>query len=312
MTAATSSTEISRYLLDMYTAKHVNRKRGLASVISELDIQLLVDGYKSLQETAPSRHSRNLSYLVETHDGVPSTGATTTRREEHLALALWNDQSQGFTLPDASGLQLIDYQVPLKARRGDAGIGKLDLLGVVNHSACVIELKVTTPSGHSDSPLRAFLEALAYCAIIEANITDLRVELAEKHGISDIKDTPSLVVIAPRDYWLAWRQTATTGNWWSVLNQVVAELQSLLGLQCWFLALEAAEFQPGFNGTKPRLLKPCSVVSVDGLVGRPDILSPRTSGKGRVVRGGSVDSHELQERTEESFDTSPGKPKQQF
>ena len=43
-----------------------------------------------------------------------------------------------------------------------------------------------------------------------------------------------------------------------------------------------------------------------------DIQSPRASGEGGVVRGGNIDSHELEERTEESFDTSPGKPKQQF
>ena len=43
-----------------------------------------------------------------------------------------------------------------------------------------------------------------------------------------------------------------------------------------------------------------------------DIQSPRTSGEGGVVRRGNIDSHKLQERTEESFDTAPGQPKQEL
>jgi len=266
MSAASSSADTHRYLLELYSANHVNRKRGLAEVIRAIDVGLLVDGYKELRETAPSRHSKNLSYLITNHDGVPSTGAATTRREEHLALALWNDQSGGFDLPDGSSLQLIDYQVPLKSQRSDSGIGKLDLLGVVDAHVCVVELKVAAHRGNSDTPLRAFLEALAYCAIVEANIADIGSELGGKHGICNVADKPSLMVIAPDDYWVGWQQTKITGDWWVALRKLASELQPLLGLQSRFLALHEAKFELGLNGTKPRLLSECSVTDIDDLV----------------------------------------------
>ena len=59
----------------------------------------------------------------------------------------------------SSGLKIIDYQTPLKARQADSRIGKIDLLGLVGDRLTVIELKA---GGGSDSPLRALLEGLAY------------------------------------------------------------------------------------------------------------------------------------------------------
>jgi hypothetical protein len=266
MTVGMPSASARQNLLELYTAKHVNRKRGLADVISAIDVRTLVNGYKDLRQAAPSRHTNNLSYLVAGHDGVPSTGAKTTRREEHLALALWNHQSAGFVLPDGSTLRLIDYQVPLKARRADSGVGKLDLFGLLDNTVCVVELKVAANSGNGDTPLRAFLEALAYCAIIEANKADISNEIAAKHGVRDIADKPLLIVIAPEDYWIAWRQTQTTGDWWPALRKLASELQSSLGLKSRFLALKGAEFRLGLNGTKPILLNECLVTDIDGLV----------------------------------------------
>jgi hypothetical protein len=62
-----------------------------------------------------------------------------------------------------------------KERLGDKGIGKVDMFGVIDKTLpCVIELKVqTTHDSVSDTPLRAALEALAYCAVIEANSSDI-------------------------------------------------------------------------------------------------------------------------------------------
>jgi hypothetical protein len=131
---------------------------------------------------------------------------------------------------------------------------------------CVVELKVAATSGTGDTPLRAFLESLAYCAIVAANIADIRSEIVDKHSVSDVADKPSLVVMAPEDYWATWRQTETTGDWWRALNQLAAELQASLGLQSRFLALKGAEFQLGLNGSKPRLLNECSVTDIEELI----------------------------------------------
>jgi hypothetical protein len=256
----------SRYLLDLYSTKHVNHKGGLAEIIAGLDIGALVAGYHDLRAAAPARHSRNKAYLVDNHDGVPSTGASTNRREEHLALALWNDQRDGLLLPDGEALSLIDYQVPLKARRSDAGVGKLDLLGVLANSLCVVELKVAPNSGSGDTPLRAFLEALAYCAIVEANMADIIGELEGKHSVAAILEKPCLVVIAPDDYWAGWCEGRATGRWWAALRQLASQVATELGVVCHFLALQGAEFQVGLNGNKPRLLSQCDVTEIDALV----------------------------------------------
>ena len=81
-------------------------------------------------------------------------------------------------MPEGGSIELLDYQVPLKARRSDAGVGKIDIFGL-NDSAIpvVIELKVLG-KGTPDTPLRALLEGLAYAAIVEANESAFRSEIS--------------------------------------------------------------------------------------------------------------------------------------
>ena len=82
---------------------------------------------------------------------------------QHLALALWSaSRTAGpITLPTGGSLEVLDFQTPLKARQNDKGVGKVDLFGLVdNCRAAVIELKVLPTTGHGDTPLRAYLEAL--------------------------------------------------------------------------------------------------------------------------------------------------------
>ena len=55
---------------------------------------------------------------------------------------------------------------------------------------CVIELKVAGESARGDTPLRALLEGLAYCAIVEANAADIASEVAEQHALSASRPTP--------------------------------------------------------------------------------------------------------------------------
>lgn len=57
--------------------------------------------------------------------------------------------------------KIVDYQVPLKHRRGDAceGMGKADLLSVNGDTAWLLELKVPNSTEH---PLRAIMEIYTY------------------------------------------------------------------------------------------------------------------------------------------------------
>ena len=172
--------------------------------MERLDPKDLTDAYHRLRESAPHRHERNKSYFVG-HSGITSSGKASNRREEHLAVALFNASQEGvpLKLPDGSSLKFLDYQLPLKARQGDKGIGKVDLFGVINGTqSSVIELKIhPAGTGYGDTPLRAFLEALAYCAIVEANADDVASESLYNFNLKLKVNRPSLIVLAPEQYW---------------------------------------------------------------------------------------------------------------
>jgi len=146
-------------LIELYNRGEVNRTSEFASVASTLDIPRLAQMYAQLTADAPRRHPRGKRYLSG-RTGITSSGEFSNRNEEHLAVALFNASRSGgrFDLPDRRQLTLIDYQTPLKSRRADRGIGKVDLFGVIDGQLpCVVELKVKG----GDTPLRALLEGLA-------------------------------------------------------------------------------------------------------------------------------------------------------
>jgi len=47
------------------------------------------------------------------------------------------------------------------------------------------------------------MEAFAYCAIVEANISELAAEIVEKLGCDFKRERPALMVMAPDSYWLS-------------------------------------------------------------------------------------------------------------
>ena len=174
---------------------------------------MLAHSYEHLVRVAPRRHARGKRY-VHGRTGTTSSGASSNRREEHLAVALCNASRRGvaFALPDRRPFAIIDYQMPLKARQGDLGVGKVDLFAVVDgRLPCVIELKVAGESARGDTPLRALLEGLAYCAIVEANAADIASEVAEQHALSASR--PTLVVMAPDNYWAGHLDHPAAGRW---------------------------------------------------------------------------------------------------
>lgn len=100
---------------------------GFVQAANDLDFLELAEEYEALVETAPSRHEAGLRYFVD-HTSVAGKTAS-NRAEEHLAADL--TARSPITTPRGS-LELIDFQFPLKAYRSDRGLGKVDLLGLMD------------------------------------------------------------------------------------------------------------------------------------------------------------------------------------
>lgn len=130
------------------------RARGLDEAIAAVDPDALCDEYMALRQAAPRRALSGKSYFLG-HTGVASARGNSNRLEEHCAIALVN-LGRRWPRTDGGWFRILDYQVPLKARRSDARIGKIDLLGITNLGRLVIiELKVMGHSGgRSDAPPR--------------------------------------------------------------------------------------------------------------------------------------------------------------
>lgn len=183
------------------------------------------------------------------HSGVPSTTGRSTRLEEHLAIALCNDPN-ALPLTDSSELRLLDYQVPLKARQSDAAIGKIDLVALSNADrVTVVELKVNTRTSNGDTPLRALLEALSYCAIVEANADAFASEIQQLYGRNAVTTRPDLVVMGPVAYWSVWSREAL-----AAVYELADRLDDAFELRICFLNLGDINVEMGADGKRPEVI----------------------------------------------------------
>ena len=251
------------FLIELYKKEELNRISEFLDFMKNMDMSQLYDGYKQLRDIeAPKRQN---PYFVDSHNGIASSGSSSTRREEHLALALFNGSraNKEFILPDGRLIDFIDYQTPLKAKQSDKGIGKVDLFGAIDsrHPA-VVELKIKGANGsYADSPLHALLEGLAYCAIIEANISAISSEAKTKHDIQFSKGAPALVVLAPENY----LTHKVAGNWLPELLKMANQLSNTLDMEIMLLAMTDAGFEMGLDGASAKLTGDCHLVSVESL-----------------------------------------------
>lgn len=198
--------DIPYNLLELYKDSSVRSKTysgGVAQkLIEEFDGRIKCE-YEKLRKGAKHRPQ---GYFEPSHDLIYKGGSPERRKEEHLCGSLFNrcrDKKFKFGLPEGRELDIIDYQFPLKSVQKDRD-GKVDLLGVAHNALCVIEVKFNNGSG--GSPLAAFLEALAYCAVIEKNTEEIREEVNKKYGrfgfkLDRVCPKPELMVLAPKAYW---------------------------------------------------------------------------------------------------------------
>ena len=215
-----------------------------------MDVDAYCKAYEELSNAAPKRPLER-PYFVG-HTGFPSTVGKTTRREEHFAIAMVN-AGQSWLLPDGTRFDLIDYQMPLKAVRGDREIGKIDLFGLTETGRPVIvELKVVGHSGGpSDPPPVALLEGLRYASIVEANLKRIASEVRTKFGRSMVLEKPIVLVLGEADWWSRW--LGDDGQIKEALGQKATQIGERLGLQIVFGALTNSEVQYGHCSLAPRL-----------------------------------------------------------
>jgi hypothetical protein len=247
-----------RPLTTLARSPEVNTVSGFADRARRFDHVELCQRYEPERRNAPRRFERGKAYFVG-HDGIPGTGAFTDRLEEHLAIVLaerFGPPESGLPLPDGRELRLLDYQVPLKARLNDLGVGKIDLLGLTSDGRlAVVELKIDG-AGAKDTPLRALVEALAYAAIVDANLDAIVEEVATKWRLHVVAELPEIILVAPDRYWNWYQSNPAAGNWQAEIGALSRRIKEALGLSVSALALRCAAPEPGLNGSRPRLLGP--------------------------------------------------------
>jgi len=253
------------YLIELYNRGELDQISGFLDFMKNMDMAEIYDGYRQLRDIdAPQR--QNL-YFVDSHNGISSSGSSSNRREEHLALALFNESraNKEFILPDGRLLEFIDYQTPLKAKQSDKGIGNVDLFGVIDNTVpAVIELKIEgIDGGRADSPLHALIEGLAYCAIIEKNLPKISDEASTKFNKHFNASKPTLIELAPDEYWKRYLLNKSAGHWLPEIINMSNKIKKELGIEIIFLAMADSEFEMGLDGQPAKLTGNCNLVSVE-------------------------------------------------
>ena len=217
---------------------------GLAYDIAQVDRDALFKEYNMLVQCAPRRSDRNKPYFVG-HKGRLSAEGGSKRREEHLAVALWNLNGL-WPRPDGSRFCLLDYQFPLKARQGDKGIRAVDLLGITaQRRLMVIELKVKPHDDHSrgETPVAALMQGLRYAAVVQANLAVIAAEVKQRFNVTINAEPPIVQVLAPQAWWRGWlgilgSTRDAAGDWEPAFTKLAQDIENGLGVSVECVALD--------------------------------------------------------------------------
>ncbi|RLA41019.1 MAG: hypothetical protein DRR06_16625, partial [Gammaproteobacteria bacterium] len=168
--------------------------------------------------------------------------------------------SQGLAIDANDPIRILDYQLPLKAKSDDASIGKVDLLALTSgDQLAVVELKympVGATVSRADTPLRAFLEGLAYCAILEADLESLQREAEEKFERPIAKKVPALVLLANSDYWKLYREPKVAGEWMGEMDRLALLVKDKLGIPVSYLSLKISDEPIRYEAQRPKFVWP--------------------------------------------------------
>jgi hypothetical protein len=231
--------------------KAANRKSLFLSYAMNMDMALLTKQYQEIRSDAPRRHLKNRKYLFDPNrSGIPSSIKSSNRAEEHLAIALYQKfrQPDAMILPTGQRLEILDYQVPLKASGSDNKVGKVDMLGLIDdRRLSVLELKWKG----GDTPLAATLEALVYAALLEPNLRDIREEMTSAGYMDLDENSLDIIVLGRSDYWQDY--DLYDENWLRKLEPVLTRIASALSIVVHFIELETGSLEMGHSGLAPKL-----------------------------------------------------------
>lgn len=244
-------------------------QNGIAygDAICDSDVDTLCREYRQLVEHAPKR-KREFGERDGTTTKSTSNKGSTRRfeRERRIEMALFNLQKVWF-LEGVGRFRLLDYQFPLKSRRSDIGLGKVDLLGLTSQEQpLVVELKVTRKSGDGvDSPMEALLEALRYTACIEANESTVLDHLWRKNGSEEVRRNskrarqdgfaPVVMILGEESWWRWWENKSNGRCAMAAMDSLAQALEGELGIGIHFAKMTDVMKENGLSGTKPRLAK---------------------------------------------------------
>jgi hypothetical protein len=186
-------------------------------------------------------------YLSASRVGVTSSGLTSNRKEEHLAVALFNRRELVRT--DGRWLTLIDYQFPLKSVRADRGVGKIDLLGLCDDGTlAVIELKLA----HNAEDRRiALVEGLIHAAVLQANIEVVANEVSAQRQRPIGPTRPKIMIVAAPEYWDDAAAIPPRPDLESLVDKLATATSIDIELFC---LCDAKLVEFGLAGRPPRLL----------------------------------------------------------
>jgi hypothetical protein len=215
-------------ILRRHSSGPFNQVSGYIAASRELDAEAIAADFRTLATSAPTR-SRN----IVAHN-IGSRKVASNRREERLAHRLYEVGAR-LRVPGWEPMRIVDFQMPLNAARGD-GLGKVDLLGA-GDGLCVIELKVASGRGNSDTPLNALLEAVGYTAVVRHNEAAIRTELGLL-GVDVVGSSVSALVLGPPDYWQRWDRTRQRVDWRAALATAAATVTTATGIEVRFGSLD--------------------------------------------------------------------------
>ncbi len=244
-------------LVELFRSAEVNSFASSALAMGALSEDELLLIFEQQRRTAPHR-GLHRSYFVG-HNGKTTSGRATNRLEEQLAIALWRAYRQsGFALPDGIVLFPVEYQLPLKSHRdkGNAGLGKVDLFCVESEGEpWITEMKVCSVGNERvDTPLKALLEALAYCAILDADMQYLSRETDNKkrrlRTVSPLR--PNLLILAPSEYWDRCELAESRHCWREPLQALSRRIELTFRIKVRFVRMDNCQWEMTASGM-PRL-----------------------------------------------------------
>lgn len=143
-----------------YSGKTGDTNEFFTEIIAEELLRLdIKNRMKEINEVV-----REKGYRVASHNGVITTQhkeEASNRKEERYAIQLFNWSQSGKVFNHIG--KIIDYQAPLKNSNADKGLGKIDLISLVEDSFYVIELKIKE---NKETLLRCVLEIATYYQVL--------------------------------------------------------------------------------------------------------------------------------------------------